>query len=323
MSIDALMTVVVPCYNESLVLDHLYQRMNQALEGMNYEVICVDDGSGDETWEKLSALSSKDPRWKSLRLSRNFGHQNAVSAGLKYSSGAAVCIIDADLQDPPEALKKFWAAWQEGNEVVYGVRNTRLDRSFKKLFAWGFYRILNKLSHIKIPLDAGDFCLLDRKVVDVLNQLPERNRYLRGLRVWCGFKHQPVNFDRDERLAGEPKYTFRKSLKLALDGVFSFSALPLAMASHFGLWVSVIALLATVFTFVQRMFPNFFDRFGMAPGPGFATIVISILFLGGIQLICLGILGEYLGRIYDEVKGRPAWLVSEKLNLASTKDESI
>jgi polyisoprenyl-phosphate glycosyltransferase len=310
-------TIVIPCYNEEQVLPLLRQRMDDLVSGWSdeVEIICVNDGSRDQTWPMLKEIAGKDPKWKAICLSRNFGHQAAVSAGLFHATGDCMCVIDADLQDPPEVLERFIAEWKNGADVVYGVRKGRKDPPLKKFLAWAFYRVIAKLVSIRIPPDSGDFCLLDRKVVDIMNSLPEKSRYLRGLRVWCGFKHVPVEFIRDARAAGEPQYTFRKSLKLAMDGIFSFSAVPLALASHAGLWVSALALLGMLFTLAQRVFHEWFARIGLEPGPGFATIVISILFLGGIQLICLGILGEYLGRIYDEVKGRPTWIVSEFANI--------
>ena len=312
-------SIVIPCYNEEQVLPLLKQRINNLISGWSdeVEILCVNDGSRDQTWPMLKAMAIENPKWKAICLSRNFGHQAAVSAGLFYATGDCVCVIDADLQDPPEVLEQFIAEWKAGSEVVYGVRKGRKDPLIKKFLAWAFYRVITKLVSIKIPPDSGDFCLLDRKVVDIMNSLPEKSRYLRGLRVWCGFKHTPVNFVRDARAAGEAQYTFRKSLKLAMDGIFSFSAVPLALASHVGLWVSGFALMGILFTLAQRVFHDWFAKIGLEPGPGFATIVISILFLGGIQLICLGILGEYLGRIYDEVKGRPAWLTSEMVGINS------
>ncbi len=312
-----LITIIIPCYNEEQVLPILYERMSHLLSGWEHpvEILCVNDGSRDRTWELLVEITKKDPKWKAICLSRNFGHQPAVSAGMFHAKGDAVCVIDADLQDPPETLERFIEQWKAGADVVYGVRRKRKDGKLKMLLAWGFYRVIARLVSIPIPPDSGDFCLLDRRVVDVMNSLPEKNRYLRGLRVWCGFKHVAVEFDRDARAAGEPQYTFKKSLRLAMDGIFSFSAVPLTIASHLGLWVSGLALLGIFFTFAQRIFKDWFSQIGLAPGPGFATIVISILFLGGVQLICLGILGQYLGRIYDEVKGRPSWIISETSNL--------
>ncbi len=310
-------SIIIPCYNEEAVMEHLFTRLNKVLENLSYdvEIICVSDGSIDETWSLIRRFSENDKRWKGLSLSRNFGHQMAVSAGLAQAKGECSCIIDADLQDPPEVLVDFLDAWELGNEVVYGVRRRREDKGLKRVLAWVYYRFLKKLSSVEIPIDAGDFCLLDEKVVHIMNKLPERNRYLRGLRVWCGFRHYAVEFDREARVAGEVRYTFQQSLKLACDGLFSFSAVPLKLASHIGLLVSLTAFLGAVVTLLQRLFPVFFDKFGMAPAPGFATIVISILFLGGVQLICLGILGEYISRIYKEVQARPNWIISEATNL--------
>lgn len=310
-------SIIIPCYNEERVLPILAERMNSLLSSWTdpYEILCVNDGSRDKTWQMLTEISAKDSRWKSICLSRNFGHQAAVSAGMALATGDCVCIIDADLQDPPEVINDFISKWKQGSDVVYGVRKSRKDSAIKMFLAWCFYRIIAKLVSIQIPPDSGDFCLLDRKVVDIMNALPEKNRYLRGLRVWCGFKHEAVEFERDARAAGEPQYTFRKSLRLAMDGIFSFSAVPLALASHAGFWISALALIGMIFTLLQRIFHEWFATIGLQPGPGFATIVISVLFLGGIQLICLGIIGEYLGRIYDEVKGRPVWIVSETRNL--------
>jgi dolichol-phosphate mannosyltransferase len=261
----------------------------------------------------LKAQSLKDPRWRAISFARNFGHQAAVGAGLYYCTGDAAVIIDADLQDPPEEVQKMIAQWRAGYEVVYAVRTKRQDPALKQFLAWGFYRIISKLVSFNMPTDSGDFCLIDRKVVDVLNALPERNRYLRGLRSWCGFKQIGVEFQRHARAAGTPQYTFSKSLKLAMDGLFSFSTQPLRLSVYLGFIVSSCAFLGAVFTFFQKIFSKQFAAIGLEPGPGFPTVVISILFLGGVQLICLGILGEYIGRIYEEVKGRPAWIVREAI----------
>ncbi len=255
------------------------------------------------------------PRWRCLAFTRNFGHQIAVSAALFHADGDAVVIIDADLQDPPEQVAGLLAKWREGFDVVFAVRKARQDPLGKRLLAWGFYRLISWLSPFPLPTDAGDFCLLDRKVVNVLNALPERNRYLRGLRSWCGFKQGSVEFERAARAAGAPQYTFKRSLKLALDGLFSFSAAPLRLATHLGLLVSSFAFLGAVFTFLQKLFARQFAKIGLEPGPGFPTVVISILFLGGVQLICLGILGEYIGRIYEEVKGRPLWIIRDSCGI--------
>ena len=310
-------SIVVPCFNEEAVLPMLIDRILAAAPawGADYEIICVDDGSRDRTWTLLRAQCARDPRWRAVSFARNFGHQTAVSAGLHFATGDAVVVIDADLQDPPEAVERLLAKWRAGFEVVFATRKKRRDPLLKRILAWGFYRLLQKMTPLPMAQDAGDFCLLDRKVVAVIKALPERSRYLRGLRTWCGFRQVSVEFDRGERAAGVPQYTFKKSFKLAMDGLFSFSAAPLRLATYLGLWVSGFAFLGVVFTLAQKLFANEFAKIGLAPGAGFPTIVISVLFLGGVQLICLGILGEYIGRIYEEVKGRPLWIIRDSAGL--------
>ena len=291
---------------------------------MDYEIICVDDGSRDRTWELLKAQNQKDPRWRRLAFARNFGHQVAVSAGLYHATGDAVMIIDAGLQDPPEQISRLLEKWRAGYQVVYAVRTKRDDAMVKQFLAWGFYRLLSKAAPFDVPSDAGDFCLLDRRVVEVPNALPERNRYLRGLRAWSGFRQIGMEFERHARAADTPQYMFKKSFRLAMDGVFSFSTVPLRLATYLVLIVSLVAFLGALFTLCQKLFAEQFAKFGMTPGPhGIPTLVISTLFLGGVQLICLGILGEYLGRICDEVKGRPHWIIQDSAGLdAKTVPES-
>ena len=313
-------SVIVPCFNEEAVLPALFARLGAvaATWQADYEIICVDDGSRDRTWEILKAQNAKDPRWRCLCFARNFGHQTAVSAGLHFAGGDAVVIIDSDLQDPPEEICRLLEKWREGFEVVFATRTQRKDPLLKKFLAWGFYRLLQKLTPLPMARDAGDFCLLDKKVVAVMSALPERNRYLRGLRTWCGFRQTSVEFERAERAAGVAQYTFKKSFRLAMDGMFSFSTVPLRLATYLGLAVSVCAFLGAVFTFCEKVFADTFAKFGFTPGPhGIPTLVISILFLGGVQLICLGILGEYIGRIYEEVKGRPLWVIRDSAGLAA------
>lgn len=309
-----LVSVVVPCYNEEAVLDELYRRLSQATSTWeeDAEVVLVDDGSTDETWKKMKTIRQRNSRWKIVRFARNFGHQTAVSAGLQYATGDAVIVMDADLQDPPEELDRFIAKWKEGYEVVYAIRKQRKENALKRAAYKGFYRLLSSVSNLDIPLDSGDFCLMDRTVVDLINQMPEKNRFVRGLRAWAGFRQTGLEYERQERAEGDPKYTFSKLMKLAVDGIFSFSTAPLRLATFFGLFVSAVAFLGIGFTLAQRLFADWFAQFGLAPVPGYATITISVLFIGGVQLVCLGLVGEYVGRIYDETKRRPAWIVQDE-----------
>ena len=312
-----LISVVIPCYFEEGALPQLFERLTRACEswGRPWEVICVDDGSEDQTLPLLKGFHAKDARWKVLSLSRNFGHQTAISAGLFHASGEAVIIIDADLQDPPEELHKFIAKWEEGYDVVYGIRRSRKEGPLKRFCYWAFYRIMTKMVSFEIPLDTGDFCIMSRRMLSALNQMPERNRFLRGLRAWAGFKQIGMPYERHERAAGKPKYTFKKLIKLALDGLVSFSGLPLRFSAHLGFVISFFALLGMFFTLLQRIFKQSFESLGIGPVPGFATIVVAILFLGGVQLIFLGVIGEYLFRIFEEVKRRPNWVIKESVGL--------
>ena len=306
-------SVIVPCFNEEAVLPTLFDRLGKAADAwqLDYEILCVDDGSRDRTWELLKKQNQKDPRWHCLSFARNFGHQIAVSAGLHYAKGDAVVVLDADLQDPPEELSRFFEKWQAGYQVVYAVRQKRKEPFTKRFCYWAFYRLMARMTPFQVPLDAGDFCLMDRQVVDIVNQMPERNRFVRGMRAWAGFKQIGVPYERHARAAGEPKYGFGKLLALAWDGVSSFSTAPLRLATYLGFSVSTFAFIGAVLTFFQRIFAQQLAKVNLALSPGFPTVVISILFLGGVQLICLGILGEYVGRIYDEVKHRPLWIIRD------------
>lgn len=310
-------SLVIPCFNEAAVLPELFGRVTTAASswGCEWEVICVDDGSSDETWRLVQVKNHEDPRWRGLAFARNFGHQTAVSAGLHHADGDAVIVLDADLQDPPEELGRFIEKWKSGFDVVYAIRENRKEGVVLRFCYWAFYRLMARIVAIDIPLDSGDFCIMDRKVVEVLKAMPERNRFVRGLRAWAGFKQIGLAYERQARAAGNSKYTLRKLLKLAFDGMFSFSAVPLALVSHVGIWVSGLSLAGILFTLAQRLFKDFFATLGIAPVPGFATIVISILFLGGVQLISLGIIGEYIGRIYEEVKRRPQWVIRDAAGL--------
>jgi dolichol-phosphate mannosyltransferase len=299
---------ILPVFNEEETLAETYRRLARVMDELKAEVeiIVVDDGSRDRSLEMLRDLHQRDPRLRYLSLARNFGHQAAVTAGLRFAQGDAVVVLDADLQDPPELIPAMIEKWREGYHVVYAQRTARQrEGPAKKLFAYLFYRVLRLLTKVDMPADTGDFCLMDRKVVDVLNALPERGRYLRGLRAWVGFRQTAVPFEREPRFAGEVKYTFRKSLGLAITGIVSFSRVPLRLATYLGLIVAVFALLMIVVVIYWRLFhPS-------APLIGYTIITAAIFFLAAVQLLCLGILGEYLGRVYDEVKGRPIYTLKE------------
>ncbi len=300
------LSVVIPAFNEEQNIPALYGRLVAALDplGMRYELIVVNDGSSDGTLARLHELAAADSRVVAIDLARNFGHQVAISAGMEHALGRAVAIMDADLQDPPEVLPAFIARWREGYEVVYAIREQRKEGPLKRLAYLTFYRLLRRVAQIDIPLDAGDFCVMDRRVVDLLNSMPERNRFVRGIRSWVGFRQTGLAYERQARHAGKPKYTFAKLLYLALDGLISFSYLPLRMISLAGLTVSLLSILIAIFYTIQRL------TVGLNP-PGFATIVVAIFFLAGVQLITIGVIGEYIGRIFEEVKRRPLYVVRQ------------
>lgn len=316
-------SIVVPCYNEQEVLPELFRRLTAAAVawGCDWEVICVDDGSRDQTWAMIENQIRHDARWRGLSFARNFGHQTAVSAGIHHAQGDAVVVIDADLQDPPEEVQRFILKWQEGYDVVYAVRAKRKEGWFKKTCYWVFYRIMTRITSFEVPHDSGDFCLMDKKVVEVLRQMPERNRFVRGLRAWAGFRQTGLTYERRVRAAGEAKYTLRKLVRLARDGIFNFSTVPLSLVSQVGFWISALSLVAIVWVLLTKMFSGFFSKHGFPPVQGFTTIVISILFLGGIQLLSLGIIGEYIGRIYEEVKRRPPWVIQSSAGIEPRKPE--
>jgi len=317
-----MISIVIPCYNESDVLDALFERVQAVGEtlGRAYEVILVDDGSTDDTRQRIAALHEKDARWKILALSRNFGHQTAVSAGIHYAQGDAVIVMDGDLQDPPELIPQLIATWEKGSEVVYAVRRTRKESWWLRTAYKTFYRILARASAIHIPLDSGDFCLMDRSVVNVLRAMPERCRFVRGMRSWAGFRQTGLEYDRDERQAGASKYTFRKLLRLALDGMVSFSYAPLKLASWMGFTVSFISGLVLIFLLFDAFFQ--FELFGLQVRDvqGRASFLAGILFIGGAQLLVLGILGEYLGRVFDETKSRPPWVIAQSNGIEAPEE---
>lgn len=314
-------SIIVPCFNEEAVLRELFERLGAVAGtwGLDCEFICVDDGSRDRTWDLLKAQHEKDPRWRCVSFARNFGHQTAVSAGLYFAGGDVLVAIDADLEDPPEEISRLLAKWREGYDVVYAIRQKRKEGWLKRLCYWAFYRLMARLVAFDVPVDSGDFCLITRRVADTINAMPERNRFVRGLRAWSGFRQTGITYERAARFAGTPKYNFSKLLKLATDGLFSFSTIPLRLATYFGLLASALAFLGAIVTLIQKLFAAELAKHGLAPIAGFPTIVISILFFGGVQLICLGILGEYIGRIYEEVKGRPLWVLRDSAGLVAQK----
>jgi dolichol-phosphate mannosyltransferase len=299
---------ILPILNEEETLLETYRRLAGVMDSLTgeSEVVLVDDGSNDRSLEMMRDLHQRDPRVRYLSLARNFGHQIAVTAGLVFARGDAVIVLDADLQDPPELIPAMIEKWRAGYHVVYAQRIARQREGVtKKLFAYLFYRFLRLLTNEDIPADTGDFCLMDRKVVDVLNSLPERGRYLRGLRAWIGFRQTAVPFERESRFAGKVKYTFRKSFSLAVTGIVSFSRVPLRVATYLGLMVALFALAMIGVVIYWRLFhPS-------APLIGYTIITAVILFLAAVQLLCLGIIGEYLGRVYEEVKGRPIFTLKE------------
>jgi polyisoprenyl-phosphate glycosyltransferase len=314
-----LLSVVVPCHNEEEVLRETNRRLFSALDKipMQLEIIYVDDGSSDSTAEILRDLQTGDPRIRVIRFSRNFGHQMAITAGIEHASGDAVAIIDADLQDPPEVILDFLDKWMDGFDVVYGVRTERDGESaFKLLTAKYFYRFIGKLSDTEIPLDTGDFRLMDRTVVDALLSMPERDRFVRGMVSWLGFSQAAAPYHRAARVAGTTKFSLMKMLRFAMDGIVSFSILPLRLATWVGFAASAVAILGILVAVFERIFG--------APGlvKGWASLVIAVLFIGGVQLICMGIIGEYVGRIYGESKRRPLYVVRERMGFQQPQRSS-
>lgn len=304
---EPVFTIIAPIFNERESLHELYRRVSEVMNttGESWELVLVDDGSKDGSTDIIRELAAKDPRVRPVIFSRNFGHQIAVTAGLDYSRGQAVVIIDADLQDPPEVILDMIAKWREGYQVVYAVRTEREGETWFKTFTAAlFYRLIYRITDVKIPLDTGDFRLLDRAVVNVMNSMRERHRFLRGMSSWVGFRQTGVTYKRAERFAGETKYPFRKMFRLALNAITGFSYLPLQIATFLGFVSAGISIIAIPIVVILRLI-------GMQAFFGQATTLIAVLFLGGVQLISLGILGEYIGRIYDEVKGRPLYIVSE------------
>lgn len=304
------LSVVIPIFNEEETLEVLYGRLSAALIalGESFEVIFVNDGSRDRSEILLRDFCSRDPRFKSIHFSRNFGHQTAITCGYDHAIGDAVVAMDGDLQDPPEVLAGLLARWREGYEVVYAIRQKRKEGLIKRSAYKGFYWLLRKVSYLEIPLDSGDFSLIDRRVIEILKSMPERNRFVRGLRTWAGFRQIGFEYAREARFAGESKYNLARLMKLAFDGLVSYSYVPLRLVSNVGLLVSATALGYMVYLLVGRIF-------GGTPIEGWTSTVVIVLFLGGIQLLSLGVIGEYVGRIFEEVKQRPHYVVRDTVGV--------
>ncbi|QLY79090.1 glycosyltransferase family 2 protein [Clostridium intestinale] len=309
---NKLISIVVPMYYEEKVADECYKRLKEVMQdnNINYEFIFVNDGSKDRTFEILSKIAEEDKNTKIISFSRNFGHQIAVTAGVDKAKGDAVVVIDADLQDPPELIPKMIGLWNDGYKVVYAKRKKRKGESFFKLFTAGmFYRTLDKMTDIDIPLDTGDFRLMDRDVVNVLKTMKENNRFVRGMVSWVGFKQTPIEYERDERFAGETKYPLKKMIKFASDGIISFSAKPLKLMGSLGVFCVSISLIIFLYALIRKLTND------VNVVSGWASIMTAVTFLGGVQLLSISVLGEYIGRIYDESKGRPLYVIEKEVNI--------
>jgi glycosyltransferase involved in cell wall biosynthesis len=301
------LSLIIPCYNEEDNLDYLFTRLQSVLESLQLtaEIICINDGSKDNTLGRLIDYHRQNPQIKVINFSRNFGKEAALTAGLDFATGKAIIPIDADLQDPPELIGELLAKWREGYDVVYAVRRSRQGESwFKKFTANNFYRIIGKISSIPIPADTGDYRLLDRQVLEALKKLPERNRFMKGLFSWVGYKQTAIYFDRESRKRGKTSFNYWKLWNFALDGITSFSSFPLKIWGYFGICISGVSLLYGLFLVIKTLILG-------TDLPGYASTIVAILFLGGIQLITLGIIGEYIARMYEEVKNRPLYLVRD------------
>jgi dolichol-phosphate mannosyltransferase len=301
------LSVCAPVFNEESLVEEFYARTTAALEGLDYELIIVNDGSRDATPEKLDRLAASDPRLRVVHLSRNFGHQAALTAGLEHARGDAVAMLDADLQDPPELIPEMLAEWANGADVVYMVRRERQgETAFKLATARWFYTIFRKLAQVELEPNSGDFRLLDRRALDALLSMGERNRFLRGMTVWVGFRQTAMHYDRDPRHAGETKYPLRKMMRFSLDAIASFSHVPLQIATYLGFLFASVAFIAIPVVIILKFTGGYL--------PGFGAVTILILLIGGLQLIALGLIGEYVGRIYDESKRRPLYIVRDQRN---------
>ena len=306
-------SVVIPMYFEEEVVNECYNRTKSVLEGLEdyeYEIIFVNDGSQDKTMEMLEEIAKDNKNVKVISFSRNFGHQAAVTCGLKFTTGDAVAIMDADMQDPPEVILDMIKFWEDGNEVIYAKRKTRKGETRFKLFtAKMFYKVLNGLSDVEIPKDTGDFRLADKKVIDVINSLPEHNKFLRGLFSWVGFKQIPFEYERKERFAGKTKYPLKKMLKLASDGITSFSTKPLKVLGALGIISIIVSIILLIYAIISYVFKL------NSLTPGWTSLMVTITFLGGMQLLSIWLISEYIGKIYDESKGRPEYIIDKTINI--------
>lgn len=317
------LSIIVPVFNEEAVLEELHRRLTIVSQGLEttYEILYVNDGSKDRSMDLLERVAHQDPHVRVIQFARNFGHQVAITAGMDHAQGEAVVVIDADLQDPPELIGKMLAKWREGYDVVYAVRERREgDSFFKRATAAVFYRLLKRITHVDIPLDTGDFRLMSRRAIEAMKLFRERNRFVRGLVSWIGFNQTGIRFVRAERYAGETKYPLKKMLRFAMDGIVTFSFVPLQLATYLGFIVSGLSFLGILWVIYMRIFTQ-------QTIVGWASLMAIALFLGGVQLITLGVIGEYIGRIYDEVKHRPLYLIQEKLGfergLGTTSNRSV
>lgn len=304
-------SIIIPVYNEAENIEALYARLSTVMKKMSkpYELLFVNDGSQDTTGNILRSLHSKDAQVKVINFSRNFGHQMAVTAGLTYCTGEYIAVIDADLQDPPEILPQFFAKLESGNDAVYAVRTHRKEGFMKRISYFLFYRILRKVANISIPLDSGDFCVMRKRVVEAINTMPERNRFIRGLRSFVGFTQVGIEYERDKRVSGKSKYTFRKLMRLAFDGIVSFSYVPLQVLTVVGFLFFILSIVGSLVTVYFKLFTSVYIP------RGFPTTIITIMFIGGVNMLALGIIGEYIGRIYDEVKRRHPYIIESSLGV--------
>ncbi len=304
-----IISVIIPVYNSEAIQKELYNRLSTVLNSYKheYEIIYVNDGSHDNSAQAIKEICLKDKKMKLIDFSRNFGHQAAICAGLKKAKGNIVAIIDDDLQDPPEVLPKFLDKLQDGYEVVYGIRKKRKENIFKRAIFYTFYRLLKLVSNHEIPYDSGDFCVMDRKIVDVINRFPESNKFLRGIRSWAGFRQTGIEYERHSRYAGKSQYSLRKYLRFAFDAIFSFSYLPLRIMAIFGFCAAGLSFIYGCYIFINKMSGRIEEV------PGFTTIFLAIIFIGGLILISMGIIGEYIARLYDEAKRRPHYIIKDEI----------